>query len=309
MPQENGFQFSTVNWAEVTNKGFEFSLSTVNVRTKDFRWVMDFNIAHNVSNVDKINVRDDSWTPSIEGHSIGALFKLNTAGLDENGLQMFWKNGEKVSYVDFYGLVDDIGWGYGTRSTLTNEEIRNLYTYAGTSEPKFTGGFINRFYYKNFDLTISSSFIIKQTMQETPFYRPAEMSPGSNYSKRAADIWSPSNPSGKYPKLVSGSMEDVESVMAYVWMNIGDSGNSFKNYDYWFKDMSYWRISSIRLGYTLPSEIAKKLHLGAARISFEARNPFVVATSYKGYFDPETWGNIYTQPLPKTFSCGIDLTF
>ena len=109
-------------------------------------------------------------------------------------------------------------------STLTNEEIRNLYTYAGTSEPKFTGGFINRFYYKNFDLTISSSFIIKQTMQETPFYRPAEMSPGSNYSKRAADIWSPSNPSGKYPKLVSGSMEDVESVMAYVWMNIGDSG-------------------------------------------------------------------------------------
>lgn len=309
LPQENGFQFSTVNWAEVTNKGFEFSLSTVNVRTKDFRWVMDFNIAHNVSNVDKINVRDDSWTPSIEGHSIGALFKLNTAGLDENGLQMFWKNGEKVSYVDFYGLVDDIGWGYGTRSTLTNEEIRNLYTYAGTSEPKFTGGFINRFYYKNFDLTISSSFIIKQTMQETPFYRPAEMSPGSNYSKRAADIWSPSNPSGKYPKLVSGSMEDVESVMAYVWMNIGDSGNSFKNYDYWFKDMSYWRISSIRLGYTLPSEIAKKLHLGAARISFEARNPFVVATSYKGYFDPETWGNIYTQPLPKTFSCGIDLTF
>lgn len=108
---------------------------------------------------------------------------------------------------------------------------------------------------------------------------------------------------------MSGSMEDVESVMAYVWMNIGDSGNSFKNYDYWFKDMSYWRISSIRLGYTLPSEIAKKLHLGAARISFEARNPFVVATSYKGYFDPETWGNIYTQPLPKTFSCGIDLTF
>ena len=28
-----------------------------------------------------------------------------------------------------------------------------------------------------------------------------------------------------------------------------------------------------------------------------------------GYFDPETYGNIYTQPLAKTFSCGIDLTF
>ena len=44
-------------------------------------------------------------------------------------------------------------------------------------------------------------------------------------------------------------------------------------------------------------------------ISFEARNPFVFGSSYKGYFDPETYGNIYTQPLAKTFSCGIDLTF
>ena len=91
IPQENGFEFSTMNWAEATNKGVEFSLSTVNIRAKDFRWTMDFNIAHNTSNVDKIQVRDDSYTPSLEGHSIGALFKLNTAGLDENGMQMFWK--------------------------------------------------------------------------------------------------------------------------------------------------------------------------------------------------------------------------
>lgn len=307
IPQENGFEFTSMNWAELTNKGFELSLSTVNIRTKDFRWTMDFNIAHNKSNVDKIQVRDDSWTPSLEGYSVGALFKLNTAGLDENGLQTFWKNGEKVSFNDFYGLVDEWGIGLPT-STLTNQEYRDLFTYAGTTEPKFTGGFINRFYYKSFDLTIGASFIIDQTVQETPFYNPAATSPGSNYSKRVADIWSPSNTSGIYPKLVSYAMEP-NSGMAYQWMNGADKGNSFKNYDYWFKNMSYLRVNSIRLGYTLPGDIAKKLRLGSARVSFETRNPFVIASSYKGYFDPETYGNIYTQPLAKTFSCGLDLTF
>ena len=304
IPQENGFEFSTMNWAEATNKGVEFSLSTVNIRAKDFRWTMDFNIAHNTSNVDKIQVRDDSYTPSLEGHSIGTLFKLNTAGLDENGMQMFWKEGQKVSMQEFFNLEDL--YGFMTLSNLTAEEYRNLFTYAGTTEPKFTGGFINRFYYKNFDLTISTSFIIDQTMQETPFYNPSATSPGSNYSNRVSQIWSSSNTTGLYPKVLGNNENDA---MIYNWYNSDDPANSFKNYDYWFKDMSYLRVNSIRLGYTLPNEVIKKLRLGSARISFEARNPFVIASSYKGYFDPETWGNIYAQPLPKTFSCGLDITF
>ena len=139
--------------------------------------------------------------PSLQGYSVGALFKLNTAGVDENGYQMFWKDGQKVSLKDFFAL-DYSSEGLPT-STLTNEEYSKLFTYAGTTEPKFTGGFINKFYYKNFDLTISTSFVIDQTMQETPFYSPSGMSPGTNYSKRVADIWSPSNPNGIYPRIMN----------------------------------------------------------------------------------------------------------
>ena len=49
--------------------------------------------------------------------------------------------------------------------------------------------------------------------------------------------------------------------------------------------------------------------MAGVRVSAEVRNPWVVATNYKGYFDPESYGNIYAQPLPKTFSVGLDLTF
>jgi hypothetical protein len=168
---------------------------------------------------------------------------------------------------------------------------------------------INRFYYKNFDLTISGSFIIDQTVQETPFYDPSQTSPGQNYSKRMFDVWSSSNPNGKYPALLGKTMEDGSLNMAQQWISLKDPGNSFRNYDIWFKQMSYFRVNSIRLGYTLPSDIAKKLRLASMRVSLETRNPFVIGTSYKGYFDPETYGSIYAQPLAKTFSCGLDLTF
>jgi len=296
---------------KVTNKGVEFSLSTVNVKTKDFRWVMDFNIAHNKSKINSIETPDNSYLPSGEGYSIGALFALKTAGLDENGIPMFWKDGQKVSFSDFYGLeVNHDLFGDATLSSkLSNQEYRDLFTYVGTSEPKFTGGLINRFYYKNFDLTISGSFIIDQTVQETPFYDPSQTSPGQNYSKRMFDVWSSSNPNGKYPALLGKTMEDGSLNMAQQWISLKDPGNSFRNYDIWFKQMSYFRVNSIRLGYTLPSDIAKKLRLASMRVSLETRNPFVIGTSYKGYFDPETYGSIYAQPLAKTFSCGLDLTF
>ena len=104
-------------------------------------------------------------------------------------------------------------------------------------------------------------------------------------------------------------MEVCSLNMSQQWISLKDPVNSFRNYDIWFKQMSYFRVNSIRLGYTLPSDIAKKLRLASMRVSLETRNPFVIGTSYKGYFDPETYGSIYAQPLAKTFSCGLDLTF
>lgn len=312
LPGENGFNYSTMNWAKLTNRGYELALSTVNIKTKDFRWTMDFNIAHNESKINRLHVRDNSYEPSREGYSVGALFALKTAGLDENGLQMFYnKDGEKVSFYDFFGL--EYGYMMGglipfLKSNLTAEGYRNLFTYAGTTEPKFTGGWINRFFYKNFDLTVSTSFVINQTMQEQPFYNPVQTSPGQNYSRRMSEVWSPDNVEGKYPRLL-GEHTEGEDNWAYQWLGMMDPGNSFWKYDYWFCKMSYMRINSIRLGYSLPERAIDRIGLASARISLEARNPFVFGSSYKGYFDPETYGNIYTQPLARTFSFGIDLTF
>ena len=68
-------------------------------------------------------------------------------------------------------------------------------------------------------------------------------------------------------------------------------------------------MNSIRLGYAFPEKITRKLHMAGLRVHFEARNPFVIATNYDGYFDHETYGNIYAQPMARTYSVGLNITF
>ncbi|UZJ65778.1 hypothetical protein OKW96_06320 [Sphingobacterium sp. KU25419] len=73
--------------------------------------------------------------------------------------------------------------------------------------------------------------------------------------------------------------------------------------------MSYIRINSIRLGYTLPKSIASKVQASNIRVNVEARNLLVFGSSYKGYFDPETYGNNYAQPISKSISFGLNASF
>lgn len=57
-------------------------------------------------------------------------------------------------------------------------------------------------------------------------------------------------------------------------MESNDPIKSFNLYDIWAKKMSYVRINS-----------------------------------YDGYFDPETYGNYYAQPISKSFAFGLSASF
>lgn len=306
IPSENGFIYTNMNWARLTNKGVEISLSTVNIKNKNFSWSTDFNIAKNISEIKNINVRDDSYFPSREGYPVGAQFAIKTAGLDENGNPMFMKDGNKVSAKDFFKLEESI---YGTiSSNLSHKEFRELYTYVGDEAPKFTGGIINKFRYKNFDLSVAANFNIKQTVKETPFYTPTEVDRGYNFPKKINQVWTPENPNGIYPGMLNYDSKAPDAALMYQWYG-SDPANTFNNYDIWYKEISFIRISSIRLGYSLPSEILKNKLISSARFTLEARNPFVFGSNYEGYFDPESYGNIYAQPIPRSFSVGVNMTF
>jgi TonB-linked SusC/RagA family outer membrane protein len=314
LPVENGFEFSNLNWGQVSNKGYEIALTTKNIERPNFSWTTNINFSHNKSNVDRIQIRENSYLPSREGHPVNAVFALKTAGIDENGYPLFInKKGETVSTNTLFALVDSyplIFPGELSQSTLSAQETRDLFTYVGDRDPKFTGGFINTFKVHNFDLTIATTFNIKQTVVETPPYNGTRVDPGQNYSTQILNAHSSKNTNTNLPGIVgrnSGTGDDTW--MAYNWYADASPFNTTALLDTWVKEMSYMRLSSVRLGYSLPKKATNSIFMEDIRFSIEGRNLFVVSSDYKGYFDPETFGNIYAQPIPRSISIGCNLTF
>jgi TonB-linked SusC/RagA family outer membrane protein len=304
-PLETGFEYTMMNWGSLTNKGFELAVSTKNINKDNFKWSTTINFAHNKSNVLSEQPRDNALLPSREGLPVNAVFALKTAGMDENGNPMFWKGNEKVKIEDFFALYDvyaDFLPGQLVDSKLSNAELRSLFTYVGDRDPKFTGGIINTFKISNFDLTVSATFNIKQTVMQTPSYRGMELDRGRNYTK---DIY---NAGGSLPGITSPDMETNPGWMGNKWLSDNRS-NAYSLLDIWAKEISYLRISSIRLGYTLPKEFTSPMGISALRLSVEGRNLFVFSNGYKGYFDPETYGNIYAQPITKSVTVGFNVSF
>jgi hypothetical protein len=85
--------------------------------------------------------------------------------------------------------------------------------------------------------------------------------------------------------------------------------SSFSMLDIWVKKCNYLRCQSIRLAYKFEGDWMKKIGLRTASVSLEGRNLFVVASDYTNYLDPETMGNPYATPLPKSAVFSLNLGF
>ncbi|PXY02061.1 SusC/RagA family TonB-linked outer membrane protein [Marinifilum breve] len=309
VPLENGFNSMSVNWAEMTNKGWELSISTRNIKTDDFEWNTNFNIAHNENKVLKEQQQINSTTPSREGYSANSVWVIKTAGLDENGYPQFEKDGNIVSADEYFSLYDqmaDYYPNYLAGSKLTNEELNDLLVNVGSRDPKYSGGIINTFKYKNIDLTVSANFNLGMNVMERPPYSMTQYDKSNNASRVLLDVLRGNNKS--LPNLMTKASADGQYWMQeQLYTNIRP--DFYNSLDIWHKEVNYLRISSIRMGYTLGKDMLQDLGLSSVRLSFEARNPFVISNGYDGYFDPESFGNIYAQPQQKSYTIGVNLTF
>ena len=238
-----------VNWASMRNQGVEFAISTRNIANKDFRWTTNLNIAYNENTVLHETVPFNQTTPSREGYPVSAIFAYKTAGLDADGYPLFLnKNGETVTAKEFLKLN-----GAGA-STLTAEEQRNLYTYIGSGDPLWTGGFINNFYYRNFDLTVNFAFNLDMYTRIQPSYSNVWFDRGMNTNRDILDRWTPSNPNAVLPALMPDGYRTDERTQ-YGEFSL------YSMLDTWVKKTNYFRLQSVILGYNIPTPIVARMGL------------------------------------------------
>lgn len=304
LPLETGFVSTNINWASMVNKGVEVSLSTRNVATKNFSWYTNLNFAYNNNKVLREAIPEAQTIPGREGYPVDAIFAIKTAGLDEEGYPLFYdKEGKKVTLKELYRLQDPFGLGFTVNLDVTPAEERSFYSYIGSQDTPYTGGLINTFSYKNWELTANLSFNLGGYVRTTPSYNFINFDRGQNVNSDILDRWTPENTDGRLPALITSEKRADE----YYWYD--QKSEIYKNLDIWVKKLNYFRLQNLRLGYRLPEKMTKSLGMGSASVAIEGRNLLVFGSSYKNFLDPESMYNPYAPPIPKSITFSLNLNF
>lgn len=268
-----GFTTYTANLpAEVENKGWEFTLGTTNIRTKNFNWSTSFNISTNSNKLVSFpGIEFTSYySQYVIGNPLSSRYLYNFTGVNDAGIAQF----------------EDLN-GDGRISTGFAQTGRGDRKYAGPTYPKYYGGISNTISYKDFTLDFLFQFV-KQ--EGTTLMTSTGAQPGYPYS------------------TANFQVDEYNNYLAQG--NILSSGyqNSFFNYmgsNASVIDASYIKLKNVSASYQIPLDTATKKYLQGIRLSIQGQN-LVTFTKYKG-LDPETQG-LALPPL-RTITFGTQFTF
>ncbi|WP_052732880.1 SusC/RagA family TonB-linked outer membrane protein [Hymenobacter terrenus] len=282
-PATTGFSSYWANGVEISNKGLEFALNTVNIRRPDFSWNSGFNVATNVNNIEKLN------TP--------AQFGSRNLILQQQGhpLYSFWLY--KQLYVDpqtgnaVYDDVDKDG-----KITAADRQI------VDSIWPKFFGGLTNTITYKGFDASVLIAFQYgNKVYNHNRFFGE-----GGGARDEARVIFASNLARWQKP----GDVTDVPRPDGINVNNYLDGGSR------WLEDGSFVRLRNVSLGYTLPETLTRRVLGGTVRVYAQGSN-LVLLTKYTG-LDPESAASsdanqqgidLGTPPQPRSFQVGVNATF
>lgn len=311
----NGYK----NIGKISNKGFEFTLNTVNVDNKDFGWTTNFNIAFNRNKILELNYDQPSITTRVQGwndnfnQSLPYLAKPGMPvaiflGYINDGLYQV-EDFDKLpngSYILKPGIVNNgqdptlIKPGFVKYKDINGDGVvdANDQTIIGNPMPVHIGGLTNNFRYKGFDLSVFFQWVYGNDILNANrlVFEGMEGRQFLNMFKSWEDRWRPDNTDATLP--VAG----VTSPNVYSSRVIEDG--------------SFLRLKTVSLGYSLPNTWMRKIKFKSIRVYAAAQN-LVTWTNYTGV-DPEV--SVRNSPLtpgfdwsayPKarTITLGLNVTF
>lgn len=318
-----------VNVGSLSNKGFDFRISTTNIRKNKVTWRTDFTLSHNKNKILKLNTAGASInggyangannTRTVVGRSIGEFYGYLADGVfatkeDFETHARPTRNGELLPIGAASG---SIWYGDLKFKDLNGDGVidENDQTFLGSPIPDFQIGFNNSLSIRNFDFSIFFSANIGNEVLNT--LRITGENPNSSFGYLKA--------LNNYAKLglidPAGSATDIDNV--YVInpetnipgvRNDNTNGNS-RTTDKYIEDGSFIRCKTISLGYNLTDKrLLEKMRMSAFRVYLNVSNAFIL-TNYKG-MDPEigSWDPISAgidsgfYPQPRVYTVGLSLS-
>jgi len=314
----SGFSSAMKNIGKVRNQGIEVTLNTVNIKSKNFEWDTNFNIAFNKSKVLKLAENQTALLSTATfdqnynsqpnyiakvGYPMGMMFGYIYEGTYK--YDDFNKSGDSYTLkatVPYFSSENNTQPGMPKYRDVNGDGVidANDRTFIGRGLPIHTGGFTNNFYYKGFDLSVFLAWsygndIINanRLMFEGSGTKSRDLNMFASYANR----WTPDNPTSDIPAAYSSGSYKVFSTRV-------------------IEDGSYLRLKTLSFGYTFPKTWMGKAGISQLRLYFAAQNLFTI-TGYDGY-DPEvsvrhsalTPGLDYSSyPRARSYSFGVNLQF
>lgn len=278
-----GYSVSTnvypVNWiranvGDITNKGIEFTINAIPVKTKNFQWSTTINLSHNKNTVDKLSngtysvdyisegdphiggiSANGSTQRIMEGEPLGTFYTYQWAGYDTNGNSVFYVH-NLAGHQDAEGNVQADTYQDANGNWVTSNPTEDDKAKCGNAQPKLVYGWNNTLSYKNWSLTaFFQGTLGNKILNATK----------AHYSYQG--------------HLSGGKNVLAEVINDATWKA---DNNAHIPSDRYIESGSYLRLSTLTLGYTF-----KKLDGWAQNIQlyFTAKNLFTI-TGYDG-IDPE----------------------
>lgn len=272
-PQGTGgfVDFLYGNVAQMSAKGIELSLTTQNIRTRDFSWSTSITYSRNTNKVTRLNTSPsvknltDEKGAARQGYPLNSLFSIPFYKLDENGHPRFFLPDGADALPDGRHITSPKMGGQVSWTASKPEEIDYL-VYSGTRTPTDQGGVNNSFSFKNFRLGVyvyySFGGVKRLPEQFATKYNDYQVM-GKEFNRR----WLRAGDEERtnVPVIATDAHRQANPYLSNAYTNYNKSDVRVAKTD-------YIQLRDISLSYTVPKSFVDRLRLSSLALKLQASN-------------------------------------
>ena len=284
------------NVASMKSNGVELSLTTTNIKTKDFTWTTNFIYSHTHNEVTELEnnqrvidlISGNGF--ALEGYPVRSLFSIPFKGLTNEGLPLFLDQDGNITSTGIYFQTQD-------------KEKLGFLEYSGSVDPTDVGSFGNIFRYKGITLNVFITYSFGNVVRLDPVFKN-EYNDLNSMPKEFANRWMVPGDENltTIPVIASQRQNRNDSQLSYAYNAYNYSTERIAKGD-------FIRMKEISLGYEFPKKLIEPLKLNTLSLKLQATNLFLIYADKKlNGQDPEFFntGGVAV-PMPKQFTLTLRL--
>lgn len=284
------------NTASMKSSGEELTISTTNIKKKDFSWNTNFIFSHATNEVTDLMSRSTvmdyiSGTGFAKvGYPVRALFSIPFVGLDENGYPV---------------VINEKGEQTSTDINFQERDNTDFLVYEGPTDPTITGSLGNVFTYKGFRLNLFITYSFGNVVRLDPVFS-AKYNDLSSMTKEFKNRWM---------KAGDEQYTNVPTILDYRTYSTNSSLRyGYNAYNYSTERIAkgdFIRMKEISLSYDFPKAWFEHIALKALSVKLQGTNLFLIYADKKlNGQDPEFFraGGV-SAPMSKQFTLTLKAGF